>query len=403
MTKAANASQGYCDRIGAARLVRMAYAGQDLIPLREKLRAESAEPGAAMDLAVIEQVMGNRALGLSIQHEALMLQQCYRPARPAIEPRLRVLALAAPLDLGGNTPIDFLINDPEVELKILYVLPDRPFADRLPEHDVAIVIIPDEEEAAPSLAAVAALIATWPKPILNRPDRIRQLDRDRLFGVIGSIPNLYIPPTIKLPRHELAAIGVGAALPAEVSFPMILRPIGSHAGRGLERLAGPAEIEPYLSANPGADFFLSRFIDYSSPDGLYRKYRIVFVDRKPFAVHMAMTENWAVWYLNADMYASAEKRDEEARFMTGFDEGFGARHKAALDEIAARLDLDYLIIDCAETKDGKLLVFEAGATMIVHDMDSVDLFPYKAPQMHKIFTAFTAMLDKYAGGARSIA
>jgi hypothetical protein len=32
----------------------------------------------------------------------------------------------------------------------------------------------------------------------------------------------------------------------------------------------------------------------------------------------------------------------------------------------------------------------------VHDMDPVDLFPYKQPQMRKIFEAFTAMLDRRA-------
>ena len=40
-----------------------------------------------------------------------------------------------------------------------------------------------------------------------------------------------------------------------------------------------------------------------------------------------------------------------------------------------------------------LLIFEADNTAIVHDMDPPDLFPYKAPQMRKIFDAFAAMLS----------
>jgi hypothetical protein len=35
--------------------------------------------------------------------------------------------------------------------------------------------------------------------------------------------------------------------------------------------------------------------------------------------------------------------------------------------------------------------------MIVHDMDPPDLFPYKKPQMRKVFDAFEAMLRRRAG------
>jgi hypothetical protein len=34
--------------------------------------------------------------------------------------------------------------------------------------------------------------------------------------------------------------------------------------------------------------------------------------------------------------------------------------------------------------------------MIVHAMDPPDMFPYKAPQMHKVFDAFHAMLHNHA-------
>jgi hypothetical protein len=97
------------------------------------------------------------------------------------------------------------------------------------------------------------------------------------------------------------------------------------------------------------------------------------------------------------MTESAVKREEEARFMAGFDEGFAARHAAALAAIAERVGLDYVAIDCGETPDGRLLVFEVDVAMIVHAMDPPALFPYKAPQMRKVFAAFRAMLGTRAG------
>ena len=48
----------------------------------------------------------------------------------------------------------------------------------------------------------------------------------------------------------------------------------------------------------------------------------------------------------------------------------------------------------AETKSGSLLIFEADNTAVVHNMDSPEIFPYKPPQMRKIFDAFVAMLER---------
>jgi hypothetical protein len=70
-----------------------------------------------------------------------------------------------------------------------------------------------------------------------------------------------------------------------------------------------------------------------------------------------------------------------------------------LDALAKRVGLDYFGIDCGETPEGELLIFEADVAMIVHAMDPPDLFPYKGPQMRKVFEAFRAMLEK--GAARS--
>ncbi|MFX4990398.1 hypothetical protein ABTC08_19440, partial [Acinetobacter baumannii] len=83
---------------------------------------------------------------------------------------------------------------------------------------------------------------------------------------------------------------------------------------------------------------------------------------------MAIAERWDIWYLNANMAFSEEKRAEEAIFMLDFDHAFGTRHRDALGEMSRRVGLDYFIVDCAENQDGDLLVFEADNTAVVHNM-----------------------------------
>lgn len=395
----------HADRIGFAQLTRQAFDGVDLAPLRDKLVARisegAAHAGEGLDLSLIVQLLGDKQAGLAIQAEVLTFHRLFRSPCAVARPRLRVLALAAAIDMGGNTPIEFLLEESDIELLTLYVIDGVRLPEPLPDHDVAIVVASDSEECRGALVAIAEAAPRWPRPLLNPPDRIGNLDRDKLYRLLAGIPGLDIPATIHVTRAQLtnlaqARIACGA-IAAELRFPMIIRPRGSHAGVGLAKLDDAAALADYLAGREEQDFFVARFIDYVSPDGLYRKYRLAMVDGRAYACHMAIAERWDIWYLNANMAFSEEKRAEEAIFMLDFDHAFGKRHRDALGEMSRRVGLDYFIVDCAENQDGDLLVFEADNTAVVHNMDSPLVFPYKPPQMRKIFAAFQAMLSRHAG------
>lgn len=392
-------------RLGVAKLAKMAFDGIDLQPLWDKLHKEFTDnplnTATLMDMAIIAQIGGQQEAGLAIQMDALKMGRVYRIPCATPKPRLRVLAIAAAVDIGANTPIEFLLEDTDIDICTLYVVPGLPLPDPLPPHDVAIVVSAESDETRETLAEITRLMAVWPRPVLNLPLRINELNRDRLYHLLKGAPGLYIPMTARVSRQQLTDIARDNKLLRESLedgvFPLIVRPVDSHAGRGLSKLEGPGDIKTYLHMQPEADFFISRYIDYSSSDGQFRKYRVVFVDGKPHACHMAISEQWKIWYLNAQMAESVSKREEEAHFMQSFDDEFAKRHHGALAETAKRLGLEYFALDCAETKDGQLLVFEGGNTMIVHNMDPPAVYPYKPPQMKKVFKAFAAMLSKYAG------
>jgi glutathione synthase/RimK-type ligase-like ATP-grasp enzyme len=91
-------------------------------------------------------------------------------------------------------------------------------------------------------------------------------------------------------------------------FPIIVRPLDSHAGHGLEKLVSPAEIAAYLQEIQSDEFYIARFVDYRSADGQFRKYRVMLIDGKPYIAHMGISQHWMIHYLNAGMAESAEKR-----------------------------------------------------------------------------------------------
>lgn len=175
--------------------------------------------------------------------------------------------------------------------------------------------------------------------------------------------------------------------------------MGTHAGGGLERLADPAALADYLNRSEVREVFIAPFIDYAGPDGQFRKYRIALIGGRAMISHLAISDHWMVHYLNSGMAADPGKREEEARAMASFDDDFAVRHAAGIAELCEKIGLDYFGIDCGETPDGKLLLFEADVAMIIHSMDEPDLFPYKLPQMRKLFAAFHDLLKTTAAAA----
>ena len=397
---------------GTADLTDFAYQGHDYDALMARIGAASdpspAEQAACTyDAAIACQLAFRRAEGLNLQDVALAASQIYRVA-PQPEPigltpnePLRVLALMGPGDLMVNTPLDFLTNYLPVRLDLLHILPDQPLPAVIPDHDIAFFALGEADPA--TLARLRRLYASWPRPALNDPQYLPALERDVLSRSLAGVLDVCSPTAVALQRTALEEhLQTGRPIQGFDTprglYPCLIRPHGSPAGSDLARIQDAGALAEYLRFSFERDFFATAFEEYSGPDGLYRKLRIAFIDRQPFLCHMAVSSNWMVHYLNAGMAESADKRAEEARAMAEFDDGFARRHQAAFAALHERLGFDYYSIDCAETRNGRLLVFEADAAAIVHLMDPPDLFPYKQAQMHKVFAAFDAMLRRRAAG-----
>jgi glutathione synthase/RimK-type ligase-like ATP-grasp enzyme len=374
---------------GLAALMTQAFQGVDLTPLGNQLiervgqlpTADSAE--ALLDLSIILHLKGSHDIALGVQQQALQLRQIY--TLPAMkEPAIRLLALMTPGALNANTPLEFLVQDSDIELTLLFLSTDLPFPQALPDHDVAFVAIGEADHSQTLLRALIDLAKIWPRPLLNAPERILRLSRNESSALLSDAPGVVMPRAARIKREDLT----------QAEFPVIVRPIDSHAGKGLVKAETPRDLEQYLASQPEPEFYVTPFVDYRSADGLFRKYRVVLIDGQPYASHMALSDHWMIHYLNGGMTESPAKREEEARFMAHFDQDFAQRHQSALHSIHERLGLEYLVMDCAETREGRLLIFEVDSSAVVHAMDPADLFPYKQPQMRKVFTAFRALLER---------
>lgn len=395
-----NGAAGAPPRIaGLAAIGRMVYEGADRAPfvssLRERIADNARDAAALLDMSILLQLMGDREAGLAMQAQALDVSRTYMCVHGSGD-GLRVLALVAPGDFMANTPLDFLFDGSNATVYYSYLSPAGEPPSPVPDFDVAYLAVAESDANRPLLEVIGKSLRGWRHPVVNADaSRIARLSRDKMWQLFTTEPKVVAPRNARITRQQLAVERdgslLGEVLP-DAQYPLIIRPLDSHAGRGLEKIDSEQSLREYLERTEGGEFYVAPFVDYRGADGQYRKYRIVFIAGHPYIAHLGISQHWMVHYLNAGMHESDSKRDEEADCMARFDDHFASRHQDALAAVATRVGLEYFAVDCAELADGRLLLFEAGTGMIVHSLDSAELFPYKQVQMRKVFGAFRSML-----------
>ncbi|MEI7839428.1 MAG: RimK family alpha-L-glutamate ligase [Methylococcaceae bacterium] len=337
-----------------------------------------------MRMFYIASALDQNELALDMQAKALEHSCIYRVNSPE-NPKIRLLALMGAGNMTDNTPLDFLIEHSDIQLDLLYISPEKDLPNAIPNHDVAFVALGESDKNNPTLKKIADLLLLLPRPYINHPEDIMNCARHKIAPILQNVPGLLMPQTHCIRRNQLD----------EFTFPITVRPIDTHGGKGLEKINNADELSFYLENYAENDeFYVSEFVEYISHDKCYRKLRIALIDRKPFICHLAISENWMVHYNSSGMELNEHKRAEEQAVMENFDDDFAARHHEALFAIADKLNLNYVVIDCAETQDGELLLFEADPRCWIHATDSIEIFPYKPAVMQKAFDAFRFLLLK---------
>lgn len=384
---------------GLSPLLRQSLQGQDITHYRTELLQKAAQTPDAqtlLDLSLIMQLTFENEQAEAFLNAALTLQQTFNLAH-AGKDALRLLVVKTPGDLTANTPIECILENAPVHMDVVYVGAGLAWPKVLPPHDLIFVAVGEADTHTAVLAELAGVLAHSATPVLNRPQYIPQLSRSAAFDLLHTVPGLHMAQTYRVERNTLDRLITGQvavdALGPDVAYPFIVRPLGLHGGIGLRKIDCPADLAAYLADIEAELFFVANFVNYASDDQLYRKYRVVLVGGVPYLAHMGISAHWMVHYPYREMKEFASRRAEEAHAMLHFDQEFGHRHAAALRGVYDAVKLEYFGFDCAETSDGELLIFELSNALIIHACDDGAVFPYKVPQMHKIFSAFYAMLQ----------
>lgn len=340
-------------------------------------------------LAMVDLEQIAQRIPQALEHQRRVLERQTLFTERAPDERRRLLVLLAPGDWQANVPIDFLIDRATTTVHKLYLVdPQQAAAASIPQADAVFMAIAESDENAEVLHLANAVLRTIGLPYLNDPRKVLAMDRVSQARAFARVEGCVAPAVDRVSRATLASQADSFA------YPLVVRPVGSHAGRGLERISSAQELRAYIPRTEATSFYAAPFVDFSLGDKYYRKYRIVFVDGTPYPYHLAVSPEWMIHYYNAPMREHAWMREEERRFLDEFESVFGPPLQSALREIAAIAGLEYFGIDCSIDREGRLVIFEADAAMLVHAGDDPSLFAYKRPAFARIADAFNRMIDR---------
>ncbi|MEJ0067711.1 MAG: tetratricopeptide repeat protein [Pseudomonadota bacterium] len=360
--------------------------------------------GLSRDFPDRELLVGNALLTAGAPAEArTRFVRCMANASWTRDPmpdradRLRVGVLAAPG--RANMPLDFILDRAVHGFEIVLMLEDFAYPhDRIAaRYDVLFNAVADPDAGQAAVQLAAGFAARVPLlPIANPPRAILDTTRERVAARLTGIAGCDVPATGRYSTRTLGtAAGVERAL-AEIGLPLLARPVGSHGGARLERIDTADALGRYVAWAAADELYLTRYHEFRSADGRYRKYRFIHVDGELLPYHLAIGDDWLVHYFRTGMAADATLRDEEAAFLASWADPIGPSGIAALREIGARIALDYCGIDCAVQPDGRLLLFECNAAMLVRHTGQPAMFDYKRAPAERIRDAVSRMLARRA-------
>ena len=325
----------------------------------------------------IAHVLGDEETSAIYRARALERQRVFADPLPTGD-RTAVLLLLRDIPYSTNAPLELMLDRERFAVHKWYF--EDGVAQTLPAYDVAFAAFGAARGARKAVEYAAAFFENSTGRI-NDPQRLARTARESLSRSLGETAGVTAPQTSVVDAAGLRAL----------QAPALVRPVDTHAGEGFVYAVDGADLELVAQRYPAGAYYVSRFTDYRSADGFYRKLRAIFVHGRAYPYRLAIAPQWMVHYQTAPMEESAAARAEEAAFLAA-PQTLVPSWDSAMPAIAEAIGLDYFGIDATVLRSGELFVFEADAAMLVHDEDARGVFAYKRPYVARIREALEALV-----------
>jgi hypothetical protein len=273
-----------------------------------------------------------------------------------------IVNLGSKIRLQGSTDLWRLIDrEPHDRLHVARNIFRQGRRADLKGYRTLLNMITEPEGNERVLENLRKLLRGVPGKIVNPPDAVLRSARDHVARRLAGTEGLIVPSVVRL-RGGKPDVAVRALAKAGIEPPVIVRQTGTHGGR----IVGCFDaVEAALGAlEPSREYLATQFVDFRSPDGLFRKYRVFFIGEQIILRHRLVSDDWNVHARARKEYMSIRPEliaEEQALFEGG--DPFPTKVRRVLEAVRDRLPLDYFGMDFGVTPSGQVVLFEANATM----------------------------------------
>ena len=302
----------------------------------------------------------------------------------------------------GSTDVYRLGGYPNDDTRILQITKGyfrQPRRHRLDGHDILINLVTDPDINGKVLKTMIRAIAGFRGPVLNPPDKVLLSTREAVARRLAGADNVLVPRA-RTVRSLQASVIASLERTGAIAFPAIVRRAGTHGGQilGVARTAADLQKAPQTNQL----HTLTEFVDYRSKDGLFRKYRVFYFGGTPVFRHQLISDRWNVHMSDRARFMMdrpALIAESQGLYQRGMD-NFAPHVRAALDAIYARMELDFCGVDFGVLRDGRVILFEANATMNFFPVSDDPRLAAMKLCVERGEKAFRAMVDQaVANGA----
>jgi len=252
------------------------------------------------------------------------------------------------------------------------------------------------------LSEFAEFIDSFGVPVANHPAKAVQTSRDISAELLGTIPGVIVPKTMRFSSRGKIRQALAREIEDEFDYPFIARTLVNQEGVGMTKIDSPDALIKLLLGGCPDEFFVTQFVDTRGKNQFYRKMRAAVVGDEIILIRVDYHTFWKVhgrknpkrWPF---YFENPHLLEEEKRICNDPEAELGRSAIQSLGAIRARIPLEVFGIDFEADADGRLVFYEANATMNLFSTAPKELpNPIEAGDRLKVAFQrfFTSMVDR---------
>ncbi len=221
---------------------------------------------------------------------------------------------------------------------------------------------------ADGLSEFIEALESFGVPIVNHPDQVIQTTRDASVRCLMDIPGILLPKTERFCSTGKSREALVREIEKQYNYPLITRTLTAQEGKGMTRVDSRAAVSAVLDSDFAENFFVTAFVDSRHGNPFYRKIRAAFVKDDFTIVRVDYDTNWNVHGRKSDervkfYLENSSLLAREKQICADPENTLGSSAIQSLRAMRGRIPLDIFGVDFDVDADGRLVFYEANASM----------------------------------------